>query len=138
MSDLKNNVSEQIKAAMKARDKVRLNVLRYLKKLFVENDTSKNPKPEMDIVISHAKKIKDSVSMYPDGSPQQQELLDEIKVLDEFLPKPMTKEEVQALIDEIKAKHENPHMGVIMKELTPQIKGKFDGKEASKMVKDSL
>src|SRR3989339_1054757 len=134
MGELKDNISEQIKTAMKAQDKLRLNVLRYLKKLFIENDTSGNPKPELDIVIAYAKKIKDSIVMYPDGSPQQNGLREEVKILDEFLPKALTKNEVQKMIEDIKSSMTAPNMGAIMKVLSPQIKGRFDGKEASQMV----
>ena len=138
MGELKDNVSEQIKAAMKAKDKIRLNVLRYLKKLFIENDTSNSPKPEMDIVISHAKKTKDSISMFPEGHSERDKIAEEIKILEEFLPKQLTKEDVQKLIDDIKNSVENPNMGAIMKELSPKIKGQFDGKEASQMVQSAL
>ncbi len=138
MSDLKAEVSEQIKAAMKAKDKTRLNVLRYLKKLFIDNDVSTKPVPEMDIVISHAKKTKDSIEMYPAGSPQRAEIEAEVKVLEEFLPKQLSEDEVKAIIEEIKSGLENPNMGGIMKELSPKIKGQFDGKLASKLVQDSL
>ena len=138
MGALKDKISQEIIAAMKAKDKTRLNVLRYLKKLFIENDTSGKPIPEIDIVISHAKKTKDSISMFPEGSPQIEEIHAELKVMDEFLPKAMTKEEVEAKINEIKAKLDNPNMGAIMKELQPEIKGRFDGKLASDMVKAAL
>ena len=129
MSNLKEQVNDGIKAAMKAKDKTRLNVLRYLKKLFIENDTSGKPAPEMDIVVSHAKKTKDSLAMYPEGSSQREEIEREIKVLEEFLPKALSEEEVSRLIEEIKKSQDNPNMGSIMKELTPRIKGRFDGKE---------
>lgn len=138
MSDIKETVNDGIKAAMKAKDKTRLNALRYLKKLFIENDTSGKAKPEMDIVIAHAKKTKDSLEMYPEGTPQREEILKEVAILEEFLPKQMEASEVQAIIDEIKSKQDSPNMGSIMKELQPKIKGRFDGKLASQMVKDSV
>jgi len=135
---LKERINDEIKAAMKAKDKTRLNVVRYLKKLFIENDTSKKPIAEEDIVISHAKKTKDSLSMYPDGSEQQDEITAELKVLEEFLPQQLSEVEVQGIIDAIKGKLDAPNMGAIMKELSPQIKGQFDGKKASQMVQASL
>lgn len=138
MSNLKDTVSEQIKTAMKAKDKPRLNALRYLKKLFIENDTSKAPKNELDIVIAHAKKIKDSASLYPDGSDQKNEILTEYGILEEFLPKQLTEEEVAVMIDEIISSNEGANMGVVMKELSPKIKGQFDGKKASDLVKSKL
>ncbi|MCK5884713.1 MAG: GatB/YqeY domain-containing protein [Bacteriovoracaceae bacterium] len=138
MSDLKQNVSDQIKDAMRAKDKIRLNVLRYLKKLFIDNDVSTKPIPEMDIVISHAKKTKDSISMYPDGSEQQEAIKAEMKILEEFLPKQLTDDEVKKIVSEIVAGLEKPNMGAIMKELSPKIKGQFDGKKANQMVQAAL
>ncbi len=138
MSNLKEEVSEQIKSAMKARDKVRLNVLRYLKKLFIENDTAKKQQTEIDIVISYAKKVKDSLSMYPDGSDQQNDIKAEVVILEEFLPKALSDDEVIQIITDIKSGLDAPNMGAIMKELSPQIKGKFDGKKASQLVQDAL
>ena len=137
MSDLKERVSKEIIAAMKAKDKTRLNVLRFLKKLFIENDTSKKPIAEMDIVISHAKKIKDSLELYQDG-PQKDEIKAELKILDEYLPQQMSETEVVELINSIKASQDNPNMGSVMKELSAQIKGRFDGKKASDLVKSSF
>lgn len=137
MSELKDRVSKEIIAAMKAKDKTRLNVLRFLKKLFIENDTSKKPVAEMDIVISHAKKLKDSLELYKDG-PQKDEIMAELKIMDEYLPKQLTEDEVVVLINEIKSGLENPNMGSIMKELSGKIKGKFDGKKATDLVKSSL
>ncbi len=138
MESLKDIVSKEIMSAMKAKDKIRLNALRYVKKLFIENDTSNNPQPELDIVISYAKKVKDSITQYPVGSQQAIDLEAEYKVLEEFMPKAMSKDEVVALIQSIKAGIEAPNMGAIMKELTPQIKGRFDGKEASQLVQAAL
>lgn len=138
MANLQDQISEEIKAAMKAKDKTRLNVLRYLKKLFIENSTSGKPQPEIDVVIAHAKKTKDSIAMYPEGSPQREEIENEVKVLEEFLPKALSQEEVATLIEEIKASLDAPNMGALMKELQPKIKGRFDGKLASQMVKEAL
>jgi uncharacterized protein YqeY len=137
MSELKDRVSKEIIVAMKAKDKTRLNVLRYLKKLFIENDTAKKPISEMDIVISHAKKTKDSLSMYPDGD-LKDGINAELLVLAEYLPIALTADDVKKLIEEIKAGNENANMGVIMKELSPKIKGQFDGKEATELVKAAL
>ena len=85
MGQLKDTVSKQIIDAMKAKDKIRLNALRFLripatltlrrKKAFIENDTStKGAQDEQDIVISHAKKIKESITMYPEGSLQRADI----------------------------------------------------------------
>ena len=137
MSDLKDKVSKEIIVAMKAKDKVKLNVLRFLKKLFIENETSKKPIAELDIVISHAKKLRDSLDMYPEG-PQRDEVVAELDVIAEYLPKQLTEEEVVNMINDIKAGLDNPNMGAIMKELSSKIKGKFDGKKATELVKANI
>ena len=103
MAQLKDQISEDIKSAMKAKDKVRLNVLRYLKKLFIENDTSKKPQDEMDIIVGHQKKIKESIELYPEGSELYQQAKDELAVINEYLPKQMTEQEVINLIEELRA-----------------------------------
>lgn len=135
---MKDRVSKEIIVAMKAKDKVRLNVLRYLKKLFIENDTSKKPIDEMEIVISYAKKVKDSISMYPEGSDQRAEIEAEVLILSEYLPEQLTEEKVVEIIGGIVAGLDAPNMGAVMKELSPQIKGKFDGKQASQLVMAAL
>lgn len=138
MNTLLTKVSQGIIASMKAKDKIRLNALRYLKKLLIENQTSKKPIAEIDVLIGHAKKLKDSIELYPAGSEQQKNIQEELQVFDEFLPKALTKEEVQNIITQIINDLDAPNMGQIMKELSPQIKGRFDGKLASQMVKDAL
>src|SRR5690606_38411631 len=111
MGQLKDQISKEIITAMKAQDKIRLNVLRYLKKLFIENDTSNKPIDEMDIVISYAKKVKESLSMFPENGTQYNEVLAEVKILDEYLPKALSDDEVKALINDIKAKLDAPNLG---------------------------
>lgn len=138
MGALKDTISKEIILAMKAKDKIRLNALRYVKKLFIENDTSAKPQPELDIIISYAKKVRDSATMYPEDSQQRKDIFAEVKVLSEFLPQPLTQEDVEKIIAEIKSKLDSPNMGAIMKELSPQIKGKFDGKLASQLVQAAL
>ena len=138
MSDLKETINNEIKAAMKAKDKIRLNALRYVKKLFIENDTSTKKVSEEDIIISYTKKVKDSLSMYPADSDQYKDIEAEIAVLNEFMPKQLEESEVLAIIDTIISENDGANFGIVMKNLSPQIKGKFDGKKASELVKSKL
>ncbi|MBC96993.1 MAG: hypothetical protein CME63_04545 [Halobacteriovoraceae bacterium] len=135
---LLDQINADIKEAMKAKEKERLQALRYLKSMLMENSTSQKPVPEMDVVIKHDKKLKDSLHNFPEEHPMHQQTLLEIKVMEKFLPQPLSEAEVQNIINDIKSKLDSPNMGAIMKELQPQIKGRFDGKKASQMVKDSL
>ena len=67
-----------------------------------------------------------------------QSLEAEIKVLEQFLPKQLTREELCEVIEEIVASLEKPNMGSIMKLLKDGYGGTYDGGMASKLVKDML
>jgi uncharacterized protein YqeY len=135
---MKDRISKEIIDAMKAKDKVRLNVLRFLKKLLIENETSKKPIDEQDVIIGHAKKMADSLSLYPEGSNSRNDLEAEIEILKDYLPEQLSEQDVTAIINEIVSGLENPNMGAVMKELAPKIKGRFDGKLASQLVNNAL
>lgn len=131
-------VNQDIKDAMKARQKERLEVLRYLKSLLLENKTSKSPRDEMEVVLLHQKKLKEAISSFPDGSPQQLKATEELVFLMPYLPEQMDEDKVKNIIKEILKNMTNPNPGMIMKELSPQIKGKFDGKRANQLVQELL
>jgi uncharacterized protein YqeY len=89
------------------------------------------------VAIAHVKKLQDSLEMFPAGSPQRTETEVEINALKGYLPAAMSEADVVKLINDIKAAGAKD-MGALMKELQPQIKGRFDGKRASELVKAAL
>ncbi len=131
-------VNADIKDAMKSKDKERLEVLRYLKSMLMENKTSKNPVGEQDVLIRHSKKMKDAIDTYPAGSELQTKAIKEVAILATYLPKGLEEDEVITIINDIITSQGTPNMGSIMRELTPQIKGRFDGKRANDLVKAAL
>lgn len=135
--NLQERINNDMKEAMKAKDTVRLSAIRMLKAAFIQNNTAVKPTDDLSVVISHVKKLQDSLQMFPTGSDAFVQTLKEIDALRPYLPQEMSEAEVKALIDQIKAAGAKD-MGAIMKELQPQIKGRFDGKKASDMVKAAL
>tara|TARA_Y100000296_G_C4995674_1_gene167620 strand:+ start:92 stop:514 length:423 start_codon:yes stop_codon:yes gene_type:complete len=135
---LSEQINDDIKTAMKSKDKDALQALRYVKSMLMENATSKKPIAELDVVIKHHKKLKDSLENFPADHPMHQQTLKEIDIIGKYLPQQLSEEEVKKIIEDIKAGLDTPNMGAIMKELQPQIKGRFDGKKASQMVKEAL
>lgn len=133
-----DQLNQDIKEAMKSGQKERLAALRYLKSMLIENKTSKSPIAELDVAIKHVKKLKDSVESYPKDNPMRDKIIEEVTFLEPYLPKPLNEQEVRDLIQSIIAGLDQPNMGAVMKELTPQIKGKFDGKKANDFVKEYL
>ncbi len=135
---LLEQINTQVKEAMKAKEKEKLQALRYLKSMLMENQTAKKPIAEMDVVVKYHKKLKDGLAQYPSGHDMIPGIENEIEIIKTFLPEELSEEKVIELIAGIKKKLEGPNMGAIMKELQPLIKGRFDGKRASELVKNSL
>lgn len=134
---LMERVNNDIKEAMKAKQQFRLDALRMLKAEYIKNNTAAKPTDELSVTISHAKRLMDSLEMYEKGSEAHQKILDEHAVLKEYLPQEMSEADVVKLIQDIKAAGAKD-MGAVMKELQPQIKGRFDGKKASDLVKANI
>lgn len=134
---LMEQVNNDIKEAMKAKQQDRLDALRMLKAEFIKNNTATKPTDELSITVAHAKRIVDSLEMYEKGTPAYEKIEKEHEVIKAYLPKSMEESEVVAIINGIKAAGAKD-MGAIMKELQPQIKGRFDGKRASELVKAAV
>lgn len=134
---LMERVNNDIKEAMKAKQQFRLDALRMLKAEYIKNNTAVKPTDELSVTISHAKRLTDALEMYEKGTEAHQKILDEYAVLKDYLPQEMSEAEVIKLIQDIKAAGAKD-MGAVMKELQPQIKGRFDGKRASDLVKANI
>lgn len=134
-----DQITEDIKKAMFAKDKERLDALRYYKSLLIENKTSKTaPIPEMDVLIKHVKKLRDSLESFPPENEIRKKTEREILVLSEYMPKQLSEDVVRGYIQEIIAKTPGVNAGLVMKELSPKIKGQFDSKIANELVKAAL
>jgi uncharacterized protein YqeY len=134
---LMEQVNNDIKEAMKAKQQERLDTLRMLKAEYIKNNTATKPTDELSVTVAHTKRLQDSLEMYQAGSDAHNKLLKEIEVLKVYLPAALSEADVVAMINDIKAKGAKD-MGAIMKELQPQIKGRFDGKRASDLVKANV
>lgn len=134
-----DKITEDIKKAMFAKDKERLDALRYYKSMLIENKTSKTaPIPEMDVLIKHVKKLKDSLESFPPENEVRKKTEREILILSEYMPAQLSEDVVKGYIQEIIAKTPGVNAGLVMKELSPKIKGQFDSKVANELVKAAL
>lgn len=147
--DLFTKVSEDIKAAMKARDKVRLETLRNVKKVFLEAKTAPGANDELDdtqaikIIQKLAKQGKETAQTYTDNNRQDlaDEELAQVKVLEEYLPKQLSDAEIEAAVKQIIAQtgaSSMKDMGKVMGVATRQMAGKADGKVISALVRKLL
>ncbi len=137
MTPMMDRVNNDIKEAMKAKQQERLDALRMLKAEYIKNNTAAKPTDELSVTVAHNKRLADSLEMYAAGTEAHTKILKEMEILKDYLPQAMSEAEVVAIINDIKAKGAKD-MGAIMKELQPQIKGRFDGKRASELVKAAV
>ena len=142
-------ISSAITAAMKARDKVRLETLRAIKKDFLEAKTAPGADDNlsdanaMKILQKLAKQGKESAETY--AKQNRQDLADaelaQVAVIEEYLPKPFSPEEVEeavkTIISQIGATSMKD-MGRVMGVATKQLAGKADGGAISQAVKKAL
>lgn len=147
--DLFDKVSEDIKTAMKARDKVRLETLRNIKKVFLEaktapgaNDTLTDD-AALKIIQKLAKQGKETAKTYIDNGRQDlaDDELAQVAVLEEYLPKPLTEAEIEATVKEIIAQvgaTSMKEMGKVMGIASKQMAGKAEGGVISGIVRRLL
>lgn len=144
-----DEVNAGIKAAMKARDKARLEALKGIKAEFLliktapENNGEVSDANALKALIRMAKQRKESAELY--ASQGRQDLADEelgqAKVVEEFLPKQLSDEDLTAkikeIIDQVGATSMKD-MGKVMGTATKQLAGQADGKAISAKVKELL
>lgn len=133
--DLFETISNDIKAAMKARDKVRLETLRNIKKVFLEaktapgaNDTLSDA-DAMKILQKLAKQGKESAATYTAAgrSDLAEGEVAQVRVIEEYLPKPLSSEELEAAIKAVISEtgaESMKDMGKVMGVASKQLAGK--------------
>ena len=147
--NLCDQVSEDIKKAMLARQKVRLEALRGIKKEFLEAKTAKGAGGELSdetavkILVKMVKQRKESAAIYTENNRPElaQSELEEAAVIEEYLPRQLTpeelKEQITAIVAETGATGPKD-MGKVMGVASKRLAGKAEGKAISAMVKDVL
>jgi len=144
-----DQVSKDIVAAMKAKDKVRLEALRNIKKFFIEAKTAPGANDTLDdavalkILAKLAKQGRDTAALYheqnrPDLAEEEEA---QAKVIEEYLPKALTSEELEAEVKAIIAQvgaTSAKDMGKVMGVASKQLAGRADGRAISTLVKQLL
>ena len=147
--DLFDRVSEDIKSAMKAKDKVALETLRNIKKVFLEaktapgaNDTLSDA-DALKLIQKLAKQGKDAAAIYVQQGRQDlaDEELAQMKVMEQYLPQQMTPEALEAALRDIIAEvgaTSGKDMGKVMGVATKRLAGQAEGRAISAKVKELL
>ena len=148
---LKEQIGEDIKTAMKAKDKVRLQTVRGIKKAILEKEVELRPKgqdtltneQEIELLSQQAKQRRDSIAQFKDAGRDDlaEKESQELAIIETYLPEQASDEEVEKIIDELIASSGASSMkdlGKVMGPAMKQLKGKADGKKIQSLVKSKL
>ncbi len=147
--ELFEQVSQDIIAAMKAKDKVKLEALRNVKKLFLEAKTSPGANDTLTdddaikIMAKMVKQGKDAADIFTKQGRNDlaEEELAQVRVIETYLPKALTPEELETALREIISRTgaaSPKDMGKVMGVASKELAGRADGKSISALTKQLL
>lgn len=147
---LKQQLKDQLKEAMLAKDELRTAVIRFILSGITYYEINKGgagyeatDEDVMSVINKEIKQRRDSIEQFEKAG--RTDLVDkekaELAILETYLPEQMSEEEVKKLVDEAVATTNaaSPQdMGKVMAALMPKVKGKADGSLVSRLVKEAL
>jgi uncharacterized protein YqeY len=151
MAALKDRLRADLTTAMKARDEVRSSTLRMVLTAITNAEVAGKEARELTdedvlgVLASEAKKRREAAAAFTDGGRAEMAAKEEAEasVIADYLPEPLTAEEITALvtaaIEQTAAAADGPRaMGKVMGVLTPQVKGRADGAAVAAEVRRQL
>ncbi len=144
---LKEKLLEDMKISMRDKKVVRKNVIQMVRAAILQVEKDKqielNEEQIIEIIAKESKKRKDALADYERSGREDllQQMKEEIAILAEYLPKPLTKEEIEKIVTEIIAElgaTSMKDMGSVMKEAKAKIGAAADGKTINEIVKEKL
>jgi uncharacterized protein YqeY len=147
VEDLKQKLTDDLKQALRGRDKVRCSVIRLLmaaiKNAEIARQSTLNDTDILGVIAKDVRQHQESIDAFRQGNRQdlvaQEET--ELAVLKEYLPQQMTREEIIAaarqVIEEVGARGPGDK-GKVMPKLIAQLKGRADGREINAVVTELL
>ncbi len=147
--DLQTQINDEIKNAMKAKDTVALDTLRAIKSAILLVQTESGAKSELSkddeikLLQRLVKQRKESARIYTEQGREDlaQPELEQVKIIEKFLPAQLSEEEIRKIISQIIADtgvNGIAQMGQVMGEANKRMAGKADGKTISTVVKSLL
>lgn len=140
---LKQTITDNMKLAMKAREMEKLTVLRSMlseiKNYEIDNG-DQGDEGVLKVVAKMVKQVRESIVEYEKGGRQDLVAEEKLKlaVLEEYLPKQMSDDELRKIVAEVIANTENKAMGPIVGQVMKKVAGVADGGRVSKMVQELL
>lgn len=141
--NLKQQLQEDIKNALKQKESEKLSVLRLVMDSVIKKEKELHEDLDdqgvLKLISTFIKRAQDSIEQFTAGN--RQDLVDkeqkELNVLKTYLPEQMSEQEIRDIIKKaVESGADN--MGAVMKQIMPQLQGKADGKLVTEIVKESL
>jgi uncharacterized protein YqeY len=142
-SDLKGRIQADLNSARKGRDKERTlvlsTILADLRNKEIETGGALDDPGVVQVLSRAIKQRKDAAEQMRAGGREELAAKEEAQatVLQEYLPAAMSEEEVRDIVRDILSGGAE-QMGQVMGELMPRIRGRFDGKEANRIVREEM
>lgn len=147
MADLKDKLLEDMKAAMKKKEKKRLSVIRMVRAAIKNEEINKRKELEdqevIEVLAGQVKQLKDSIPEYKKSNKKNiiNEIKEEINILSEYFPEQLSEGELQVMIEEVITEVEAQDMsdlGKVMGVIMPQVRGRAEGSQVKELVKEKL
>ena len=135
---MKERIEKEIKDAMRSGEKLRVSVLRMVLADIINIEKSGKDFKHIDIIRGYAKKLKKAIEEYKRLHLQDKivSFNEELKIVEEFLPKQMSDEELKKVVIELLDSEKPGDMGTAMKLVMGKYKEVADGKKVQALVKE--
>jgi uncharacterized protein len=145
---IREKLMEDVKSAMRDKDQLKLNTLRFLQSAVKNREIEMRPNPitedeVMGVIKKLVKQRKESIEQYQNGG--RQDLADqeaaELKILETYLPTQMSRDQIEKLVAEVISAvgaKSVKDMGPVMKEVIARSKGSADNKTVSEVIRSKL
>ena len=140
-------LEEQVKEAMLARENDRRDALRLILSSLksAEKDLQRplSDEEELQVLQRERKKRQEAAEAFRNGGREQQAESEEaeLAILEEFMPEPVSEDELERIVDDAIAENKTTNMrdmGRVMADVMPQIAGRADGSAVSQLVREKL
>ncbi len=135
---MKERITKEIRDAMRSGDKRRVSVLRMVLADIINVEKSGKEFKQIDVVRGYAKKLKKAIEEYERLHLQDkiESYNEELKIVEEFLPKQMSDEELKKVVTELIESEKPGDMGMAIKIVMGKYKDIADGKKVQALVKE--
>ncbi len=145
--DLQQQLLEDQKKAMKAKEKQRLNVIRSLRSELRNAEIAQNrelsEEEMLEVLQREIKRRRESLADYERAERPSllKELQEEIETLSSYLPPQLSEDEIREMVKQVISEmgvSSKREMGRVMGQIMPRVKGKADGSQVKKIVEEML